>query len=301
MPKGAAILTSGAFLIRKNILPRLHQYWLTCQWLSLDVVAGAAINCLMVCRLLQVEPLPWLDIGILSGTVFIIYTFDHVMDVWQYAGKVLPARRKFHWRYRNFLTGVCLGLACLLAATVLMFLPWEVIYFGAFLAMFVIVYLWLAWKYGRQHGKKWFHKEMVIALLYTAGIWGVPLCYNPALSLTDIYLAVVFALAALQNLLIFSSYEQEEDLRLGQRSMAVDLGSRQVKRLLIVVFIFSGLILLVSLTSLRSYVEKQIWVTEVLMWAILLLIFAFPGYFFVHRRYRWVGDGVFLLPVWLLV
>jgi 4-hydroxybenzoate polyprenyltransferase len=300
MPEKAALVPSRPRLTRKNLIHWLHQCWLIGRWLSLDVVAGAAISCLMVCRLMEVGPFPWVAIGVLAGTVFLIYTLDHLLDIHRATGSILPPRRAFHYRFRKLLTGLCLFLSCFLAATTLWVLPFRVICFGLFLAILVIVYLWLVWKLGSQRGKKWFHKELVIALLYTAGTWGVALCYSQEAGLADIYLAAAFALVALQNLLVFSCYEQEEDMQQGQRSMALYLGSRQLSRLLLMVFVLSGLVFLLCWTKMNNQIEKQVWLTEVIMSVTLLLIFAFPRYFSRHKRYRWVGDGIFLLPVWLL-
>ncbi len=180
-------------------------------------------------------------------------------------------------------------------------MPLTIIYFGVILASFVVVYLWLVHKLGINGGRRWFHKELIIACLYTAGVWGVALTYTSYVELTDLYFVLAFLFIALQNLLLFSYFEWEEDKLQGQRSMVVNLGDRKVKMLLRVVFGLFGLLLLPAWQANLSLLEKRVLFTEILMSSVLLMLFVFPRQFSRHRRYRWLGDGIFLLPLWMLV
>jgi 1,4-dihydroxy-2-naphthoate octaprenyltransferase len=119
--------------------------------------------------------------------------------------------------------------------------------------------------------------------------------------LLHVYLTLAFGLLALQNLLLFSLFEEEEDFRQGQRSMVIYLGHRSIKRLLMLLFCSFSILIFVAWQHCSHPFEKQVVIMLILMSAILLMLLAFPGYFVRYKRYRWLGDGVFLLPVWLLL
>jgi Na+/glutamate symporter len=114
------------------------------------------------------------------------------------------------------------------------YLPAHVLYFGVALALLVIMYLCLVKQLSVTGGGKWFYKEVLIAVLYTAGTWGVAFSYSTTYGKVAVYLAFAFGLIALQNLLLFSYYEKEEDLQQGQRSMVLQLGSDTVQALSLV-------------------------------------------------------------------
>lgn len=301
MPKELILPPTNSATQSRSIGERMHDGWMVSRWLSLDVAAGALVCCLMACKVWQVSPIPWPAVLILAGTVLLIYTADHLQDVWHTAGKVFSPRRKFHWQYRYQLLRACLILVGVLGVSVLLFLPLKIILFGSVLAVLVILYLWLVSKMGIQKGLPWFHKEVIIACLYTTGIWGVAWFSADHFHAQYLYFVSAFFLIALQNLLLFSYFEREEDWQQGQRSMVVSFGVRQVKRMLTLLFVFSGLLLMVACTAEYNSLGKQVLLTESCMSGVLLLLFVFPKFFFQHRRYRWLGDGVFLLPIWLLV
>jgi hypothetical protein len=301
MPKELILPSSKPAASKRSLWERLHYYWLVSRWLSLDVAAGALVSCLMACKLLQVSPVPWEAVWVLAATVLLIYTADHLQDVWQTAGRVFSPRRQFHWQYRKHLLLGAVLVACMVAVMVIFFLPPKMIFFGLVLAMLVGVYLWLVHKLGVDGGRAWFHKELIIACLYTAGIWGVALFAAADTEIKDLLFAGAFLLTALQNLLLFSYFELEEDYLQRQRSMAVNLGTGKVRKLLWLLFGLSGLLLLLTWNTGLNLPERQVIFTQAAMSGILGMLFIFPDYFSRYRRYRWLGDGVFLLPVWLLV
>jgi hypothetical protein len=300
MQKEAAILSAATTGRKRSPKDRLIHLGLLSRWLSLDVAAGALVSCLMVCRLMGVTPFPWQAAGVLSGTVLAIYTFDHLLDVWHTQGQVFSSRRWFHWQYRKELMMASIFLCFLLGLSAILYLPLTILYFGSALAVMVAAYLWLVKWLGESRGKAWFHKELLIACLYTVGIWGVAYTYSSYFLVVHVYLFISFGLIALQNLLLFSNFELEEDKKQKQRSMVLYLGSRKMKVILYMLVGLVLLFLLLSWTKCTLAVEKQVIFTEALMSATLLVLQEFPGYFVRHKRYRWLGDGVFLLPAWLL-
>jgi hypothetical protein len=301
MPEEITLSGSRKVVRSKSVQEKLYEYWLVSRWLSLDVAAGAMVCCLMASKLLGVHPVPLMAASILGSTVLLIYTIDHLLDIWNSEGRVFSPRRKFHWRYRKLLLPFAVMLSCFLAIVTFVYLPAHVLYFGVALALLVIMYLCLVKQLSVTGGGKWFYKEVLIAVLYTAGTWGVAFSYSTTYGKVAVYLAFAFGLIALQNLLLFSYYEKEEDLRQGQRSMVLQLGSDTVKRLLGFAFVLTGIFLLMAWEASSTSLERQVVLTQALMSGILILLIAFPTYFSRHKRYRWLGDGIFLLPIWLLL
>jgi hypothetical protein len=301
MPNEITLVSSSRRVRSKTLPGKLHHCWMVSRWLSLDVAAGALICCLMACRIAGVSPYPWYAVAVLSGTVLIIYTMDHVLDIWQTNGSVFSPRRQFHWRYLKQMLLASVLLICLVGVTTLLFLPWKLIGFGFALSVLVLGYLWLVNKLNHNKGLNWLHKEFIVACLYTTGIWGVAFSYSHAIRSIDLYLATAFGLIALQNLLLFSLFEREEDLLQGQPSVALSLGNSATKWVLGMVFIVFAMICLIAWKESTYILEKQVIETFFMMAAVLCTLFAFPSYFAQHKRYRWLGDGIFLMPVWLLV
>lgn len=301
MPEEITLSSAQPLIRTQNLMERLYYGWLVSRWLSLDVAAGAMVCCLVASKWMNISPLPRLAAGVLAGTVLVIYTLDHVMDVWATAGKVCSPRRQFHWRFRKEMLLFSLLLSCMLGVIALVYLPPKVLSFGITLALLVVLYLYLVKKLGSNEGKHWFHKEILIACMYTVGIWSVGFAYSNSMMLLYVYAALAFGLLALQNLLLFSLFEKEEDFRQGQRSMVIYLGHRSIKRLLMLLFCSFSILIFEAWQRCNDIFEKQAVITLSLMAVILLMLMAFPRYFARYKRYRWLGDGVFLLPVWLLL
>jgi hypothetical protein len=69
----------------------------------------------------------------------------------------------------------------------------------------------------------------------------------------------------------------------------------------IVLFILFALIALTVNYNNLQPTEQHVLYTECLMAAVLLLLFCFPAFFKKQYRYRWIGDGIFLLPALVLI
>ena len=269
------------------------------QALSLDVAFGAVCCSAMFCRLVGLEPLPWTQLWVLGGTVLLIYTADHQADVYRMPGPPLTDRHRFHWRYRRLLRPLAGMLAIGLAGAALL-LPKVVIVYGLLLAGAVGAYLLVVSRLPEARGRRWFHKEILVAALYTAGVWGSVAVRAGALPPFARLAGVIFGVLALQNLLLFSYLEWEEDVSQGQRSLARSWGTGRVllaTRGLTVVLV--GL-LAAGWDGAEGFTGHAAWVTLAAMTGVLGALGAFPAAFRRHYRYRLLGDGVFLLAAWAL-
>lgn len=253
----------------------------------------------MACRLLHLSPLPWPQLLILGATVQLIYAVDHLWDARRMHARPVTGRHWFHWRFRRLFTRMVVVQMVILAVAALLFFPKLVIAFGGFLAGLVGVYLLIVHAIPKKIVRQWFPKEVVIAGLYTVGIWGSPGVLT-SVNLAYWLLAVVFGLLALQNLLVFSMYERAQDLRQQQPSAVHTWGSGVTR----MVLILSWLLTVAGLTYIWQQNPAPLVhyasITEGIMAAGLLVIYAFPAYFGVNERYRWLGDALFILPIWAL-
>jgi 4-hydroxybenzoate polyprenyltransferase len=253
----------------------------------------------MFCRLVGLEPLPWTQLWVLGGTVLLIYTADHQADVYRMPGPPLTDRHRFHWRYRRPLRPLAGLLAVGLAGAALP-LPRVVLVYGLLLAGAVGAYLLVVSRLPEARGRRWFHKEILVAALYTAGVWGSVAVRAGALPPFARLAGVIFGLLALQNLLLFSYLEWEEDVSQGQRSLARSWGKGRVlfaTRGLTVVL--AGL-LAAGWDGAEGGTGLAVWGTLAAMTGVLGALCAFPAAFRRHYRYRLLGDGVFLLAAWAL-
>ncbi len=269
--------------------------------LSIDVALGAMCSSALFCRLMGIVPLPWAQLVILAGTVFFIYTTDHQLDIGRMQQQPVTGRHLFHWKHRRRLRILAGILAVILAALAWIFLPNPVLLYGILLAGAVGAYLLVVSRLPESKARMWFHKEILIAVMYTAGVWGSVAVRAISLQPFHRLSGVIFALLAFQNLALFSYYEWEEDMTQQQRSLAKVWGKPAVR---IVLFALSGLLtglLLVAGGLVQNITEIATLVTFWAMTGVLLALTVAPGYFRARYRYRWLGDGIFLLPAWSLV
>lgn len=268
----------------------------TAHLVSLDVALGAVASNLMVKCLLN-APIHSMGGTILLGSaVFLIYTLDRLGDVRRLTVTPITPRHRFHFQHQKLLWRIVITGTLLSGFAALTWLPRQVIVFGVGLGVLVALYLLLVYLLG-QRGKKWFHKEPLVAVLYTAGVWGSVFAIAEVLSPLDGLLATVFMLIAFQNLLLFALFELETDLRKQERSLPAHWGPNTTKKVLNSLFGAIVALIFLSATMATEAVEWKVLGVELAMTCILFWLSCYPAFFRQQERYRWIGDGVFLLPV----
>jgi len=250
--------------------------------LSLDVAAGAVCSSLFFAKLLDVNILPY---GLLSlaMSVWIIYTIDHLLDAKKIVAPASTERHRFHQRNFKALCWI-VSLAVVINVVVIMFVRPAVLKGGVILIICCGLYL-LAHRFVR------FPKELLVAVLYTAGV------ILPSLSVTTRpvdqlpFVAIVqFMLTALLNLIIFSWYDRHRDKADGSSSIVLLLG--ETKSMF--------LIRIIPLVNIALSVFGNEFFPVVIIVAMnLILVFVFIGRSVLLKddRFRLIGDAVFLLPL----
>jgi hypothetical protein len=254
--------------------------------LSLDVALGAVCSALFFGRLLRVEILSY---GLLSlaMSVWIIYTADHLLDARRIKDPASTERHRFH--QRNF-KALCIAVTVMVVAdlVVVSLIRKAVLKGGLILICICLLYL-LAHRLIR------FPKELLIAILYTAGVLLPSLPVTP-LPINDwpIALMIQFMLTALLNLTIFSWLDRERDQKDGNTSIISLIGEKYSQVLL---WSIVGVNLL--LCFFNADIVAAILVG--LMNAALMFIFLKGNVFLKEEKFRLIGDAVFYIPLLYLL
>ncbi|MEZ4901910.1 MAG: hypothetical protein R2822_09205 [Spirosomataceae bacterium] len=271
-------------------------YLQRCHWLSLDVVAGAMLTHVIASRLPDGHGrVSWASTLCVGIAVFCIYVIDRLLDNHKSSPNTTP-RHHFHAKNEGILIKViaALGVVGLLC---LFWLPKQMFLVGVGLAFLVGLYLLVVFNISFAHQFLLF-KEVLVAIIYTTGIWGTTLVASTTISWENSTFMLLFGLVAFQNLLLFSWFESF-DVEEGY-SLAIIWGTETITNILgwLFIVIVIAAICVVIFTIHRFCVRTAIVVT--LMSLGLHLIKLQSKQVHANEQYRWLGDGVFLLALWLL-
>lgn len=269
--------------------------------LSLDVVLGAVFSASMIVWLLE-KAMPTIWWIALPMAVWVIYTSDHLMDAYRLKGEAHTPRHLFHYRYFKPIAFVWLVLLLFCMTWVAYTVPTEMLYLGFGMGGLVLLHLGLVSLIGDK--VSWLlHKELGVGLIYAVGIWGGPMVmYEELRTISILILFAQFFLLCMINLLFFSLYEAETDRWDGHTSFVLAIGKRPT---LGVILFLAGIVLSLGIwIGVTQYENLSFMIIEgiyVLMLGVLLGISFWPAFFRKNERYRFYGDGAFLIPVlvWL--
>ena len=255
--------------------------------LSIDVAAGAVICCAFFANILGVMVLPYAYIT-LGLTVWIIYTSDHLLDVWKKDQAASTVRHRFHQQYFNRLL-VMVVLSLIVVGIQIAFIRRPVFIGGLALSVIVGLYFII------QRRLK-FLKELFAAILYSGGVLIAPLSLlQRSLTPFELSLILQFFLTALINLFLFSWFDMKNDTLDHQPSFSVIFGDRATRVLLVILFTSNLGIALIQLLLFANPAGSTLAIAA--MNILLVWIFLKRNYFGINDRYRLAGDAAFLLPL----
>lgn len=260
--------------------------------LNLDIVAGAVVSSMAFARFLNVN-VEGSVYALLGLAVWVIYTFDRLMDVKSKSGSISSARHNFHHIYFKPLSW--LMVFSLLISVVLLFLvPLVTVFWGAVLSGAVLAYL------STIHllKMKWLiHKEVVIAIIYSGGVMLGPLSISSAqFDIFWVLYGLGFTCLAMINLLIFSVYDKDFDVSAQLPSLVTSIGARVVNKIIWLLAIVSTGITVLGYFSF----QRPVFLVFSLMLLPLIFIHQSKSKF-TNRNYRLIGDAVFILPALALL
>lgn len=290
------VLYSTLTLAKKTHLPMVRAYRIF-NALSLDVAVGACGSAAFVAHCMGVS-LTWATLLALGLCVWIIYTLDHLIDASTIKHRPHTFRHWFHQRYFKVIA-IAVAMASVAELVLLQYLPRPTLIWGFCLSLIVLIYfLLLRW----LRPNKMYHKEFLIAVVYTAGV------FLPSLSIVALpqstpvaILFIQFFLVALSNLLIFSVLETKSDSMDQQTSLATVLGEDKIQQIVWLLLIVGVCIAIIGLlTGDARYAPSH--GALLMINVVLSLILIFPSW---QRSdyYRFIGDGAFFIPlifVWLM-
>ncbi len=266
--------------------------------LSIDVVLGALSTGWLAATLLR-QYMHWTWWVALPISVWIFYTGDHLLDAYRLGTSAHTDRHLFHaLHFKKILFIWSLSMiGCIVVLP--MFMPVQLIYMGIGVGFLGCLHLGLIILF-KNKVSIWLQKELGVGLIYTLGIWLGPVFVHSLPIPTEyILIAIQFFMIAMINLLLFSLFEITTDQKDGHSSWVRAIGINYTKR---IIFLFVISIFLIS-SYVLCYTDYYLYrVVQIIIWMMvfgLILILVFSNWFKVDEKYRMVGDGLFLLPVFI--
>lgn len=274
----------------------LASFYRIVHYMSIDVAIGACAGMYFFAKVLEV-PVSTVSYLILAMAVWVVYTFDHLLDARFSPGELVSARHRFHSEHFRVLS-----LATFLVAVAGLFLAWyflpsrTIFFMGALLAALIFSAMVFTQYFKEQMGPI---KEITIAVLYVAGLVMLPLMQG----IENIYdwrwlhYVATYLLLAWFNLVFLSLLDHVSDERAGQKSMVSALGTEKVKRFLNWLG-FGGILYTVSLFFIlpSGYHVFSLIVLILFMWHVRYFLEGDAPSDKVRRKL----EAAFFLP-WVLV
>ncbi len=242
---------------------------------------------------LSVSDVPISIVSILGFSVWIVYILDRVLDN-KKSEKSFTERHYFHQKNLDLLL-ILVGVLSIICVILLSYISLKIIQFGFLIASLTAIYLFVI---AKIQGKNLLQilKEPITAIVYTSGVFGTAILQN--ISIINLGIGFVFLVIVFQNLLLFSLSEYKQSSRVFNLASRWGVGfSEKIILITSIIVLILG-VLLFNISS-NIYYSKVI-ICEILMSIIVLIINRFDAFFLVNDRYRWVGDGIFLLPLLII-
>lgn len=275
---------------------RLYSY---VRIISVDVAAAALGGGILAARVIGSTPRPcfyWL----LPAGVWVAYTIDHLLDAQRMGPNAQTPRHRFHYHHATALwTAVAvMSLACGIGGWI--GLSWFGLTYAGVMCGLVILHETIIKLTGGRVSPLLI-KELGVAVVFTAGVWGMPwlrhwLDTRRVLG-WPVILMCQYLLLALVNLIEFSIYESRADAADGQTSFVRGIGRKSARR---IVYFLLTIQIPIGVTAAVVCPHGAIIIAEVIYFFMtvgLWIVLAMPRWAARAERYRTLGDGVFLLPL----
>jgi len=231
---------------------------------------------------------------ILGFSVWIIYVLDRLLD----NNKIdfVPTERHIFHQQNAKILWYLIGMFVLICAVLIFYLPNNIIIFGIVISLLTGIYLLIISKISSKNDLQRF-KEPVTALVYVSAVFGTTVLHNPQIS--SLLIGFIFLLIVFQNLLLFSLLELKKNAN--SYNLAEYFGINKSNLIIIAITFTITTLGFYSIYSSVSNYENKVVFVEIIMSFILLIINQFDRFFLTNDRYRWVGDGIFLLPLSIIL
>lgn len=268
---------------------------------SLLISAGAVSTAWYMVSIKELS-LPALFYWLMGSTVWLIFTIDHLLDGLNRTTPDAP-RHLLHRKYQKPLIALVAFLAGFNATLAILNFKEAFIQHGIWLFAFMCLYLLLVNNTHRNR-RPLNSKEMLVAAGATLGMNILPLLSSAALfSIADLLLIVIFFLIHLSNILTFSRFDLQSDVRDQMTSWVAGMGFARSSRLIFNLIAVIYLLSIVWLFTAYGLHKIKTALILVIMINILALINLNYYRFKKHEDYRFWGDFIYLIPgiLWWLV
>ena len=262
------------------------------------MVLGAVICNIMFWKLNKTPPVNLFTVvAILGFSVWIIYILDRLLD--NNKIDLTPTERHIFHQQNAKVLWYFIGLLTLICAVLVIYLPKNIIIFGITILSITGIYLLIISKISSRNNFQ-HYKEPITAFVYMSGVFGTTVLSN--LHLFSLRIGFVFLLIVFQNLLLFSLLEFKKNSTIINLASYIGMKKSSLFIILLtcVVSGFGFISIFNSSTFIYFKYEGNVFLIEILMSLILLMINQFDSFFLTDDRYRWVGDGIFLLPLLII-
>ena len=230
---------------------------------------------------------------ILGIAVWLIYVLDRLLDN-QKSSLIFTERHLFHQSNQRILWFFVMICTCI-CAELLFFISFGIIKFGIIIVSITASYLLVVSQISSESSSQ-HYKESLVAFVYTAAVWGTASLDH--FDFATIILGLIFMLIAFQNLLLFSFFELENFPE--TNNLAKFLGKKSSKYIIFGIFLIIIILGSFSFVILNNSYQYSVLFVEILMSFSLILIIYFQDSTLPYDRFRWLGDGVFLLPLLII-
>ncbi|MFT5723902.1 MAG: 4-hydroxybenzoate polyprenyltransferase [Bacteroidia bacterium] len=236
---------------------------------------------------------------LLATTTWIIYTLDHILDGYKLKEDSISVRHLIHYKYRKSIVPTLAALCLFNGYLAWFFLPINVIWSGIIVSFFVGLY------FGIVHLLKSkqivFPKELFVSIIVAIGMVVLPgIVGDMRFSFESVLMVCSMACINYANLLLFSYYDYENDVKNGLMSAATHWGLTKTKMMIMNALALAFVLFTAWTFLIISPVKIQISIALLVMLNVLLVIYIQEERFAKKERYRFWGDFIFLVPgfVW---
>lgn len=280
-----------------GIFRKISQFYIFLRFLSIDIVLGAVSGCYFASTLFDVHPSIYFWITLVSA-VWVIYTSDHILDGFRSKKEFVFETYRFHYYNRIVLISIGIVVIIVSAFFVFFYLEKKIIIYGIYTFILVAIYLLLNYFLKKKH--RFFPKELIIAVLYTWGIFGGVLILKGNINIFQAVVIFNYFLLVFSNVLLLSYFNSEKDAISNFNTVAVNFG-KIFTRKLIYIILFLGF--LISIIVGAWYGKWLILIIFGCMNLTLFLTVIFPSYFKNNGYYGIVADAIFFYPaaiIWVV-
>ncbi len=281
-----------------KVISRFYQFL---QNLSIDVAIGAMAMSYLFAKVTHVE-MKWEIYAVLGVCVWLIYTFDHLLDAKRMKGLAKTRRHRFHQLYYDELLISWLLFFTVALLLAIFFLPLVIWKWGMVVVSFSTLHLVLVHYFGSTKSKLVL-KELGGAWNYSAGIVIAPFALATSFEWVYLLSFLLLFLVALFNLVMFSYFDYQKDIKNEYSSIAINYGIVPTRNFMyglfgMLVVLTSGLLVFVHIENFAYYLTTCFLFSIGLFYFLMVVLIDYRSH---SETYRKLGDMVFLLPLLLLL